>query len=423
MHKTMKKLLLSLVALLGVMNANAQVTETDLSGYDYAFYNTETTVLAGSEVAIPIYMKNAKTVASFQVQVTLPEGIEFKKTNELNADRYDASSDSYMGTVFGGNPQPDGSTMVIGTVLEDKGFKAGDDIIGYITISVPEDFAAGEYPIVYKKANFSGIDNGQTPDKIINEEITSKLVIMSTLVLDENSEELPLFQDGMSANVSVNRTIKAGQWSTIIFPFNISSSNASKIFGSDASYVTFSGYDLEVDDDLAPTGITVNFATKTLNALNPLTAGTPYLVKTTKDITSFELTNVKLASALKDVSVNPTFGGETLDSFTGTFKGSLVKTTVPEDALFITDNKFYYSTGKTNIKGFRAWFELDGVIGKPMISEVKMRIDGDPTSISDIDFVAAPEGIFTIDGKKMNNDVTKLPKGVYIIDGKKVAIK
>ena len=42
---------------------------------------------------------------------------------------------------------------------------------------------------------------------------------------------------------------------------------------------------------------------------------------------------------------------------------------------------------------------------------------------NDIDFVAAPEGIFTIDGKKMNNDVTKLPKGVYIIDGKKVAIK
>ena len=44
--------------------------------------------------------------------------------------------------------------------------------------------------------------------------------------------------------------------------------------------------------------------------------------------------------------------------------GTLVKTTIPADGLFLSDNKFYYSAGKTNIKAFRCWFELDAVLDK-----------------------------------------------------------
>ncbi len=91
--------------------------------------------------------------------------------------------------------------------------------------------------------------------------------------------------------------------------------------------------------------------------------------------------------------------------------------------MFISDNKFWYSTGSTNTKGFRSWLELDGVYGKDMDFGVKMQIDGIVTNINDLDIEKSVEGVYTIDGKKMNNDVTRLPKGVYLINGKKVAVK
>ena len=116
-------------------------------------------------------------------------------------------------------------------------------------------------------------------------------------------------------------------------------------------------------------------------------------------------------------------GGESLDGFTGKFTGSFVKTVIPEDGLFVSGNKFYYSKGATNVKGFRAWLELDGVIGKPMVEEIKMQVDGIVTNINDLNIVKSVEGVFTMDGKKMSNDVTRLPKGVYLINGKKVSVK
>ena len=54
---------------------------------------------------------------------------------------------------------------------------------------------------------------------------------------------------------------------------------------------------------------------------------------------------------------------------------------------------------------------------------VKMQIDGIVTNINDLDIEKSVEGVYTIDGKKLTNDVTRLPKGVYLINGKKVAVK
>lgn len=250
-------------------------------------------------------------------------------------------------------------------------------------------------------------------------------VVEDRIIFDEMAETLPTYAADESANIRMTRTFKANEWSTFVFPFELTKANADAIFGADASFATFSGYDLEVDEEtLAPTGITINFKTRKLSSLVKLASGTPYLVKTTKDITTaFELDSKKLTKEIATVAMTPTMAGEDLDGFTGKFTGSFVKTVVPEDALFISGNKFYYSKGETNIKGFRAWLELDGVIGKPMVSEIKMQVDGIVTNISDLNIENTVEGVYTMDGKKMNNDVTRLPKGVYLINGKKVAVK
>ena len=76
------------------------------------------------------------------------------------------------------------------------------------------------------------------------------------------------------------------------------------------------------------------------------------------------------------------------------------------------------------MKGFRGYFEfVDELADKVIASSVKIQVNGLVTDIQELQFVNTNGAVYTIDGKKMNSDVTKLPKGIYIIDGKKVAIK
>lgn len=48
----------------------------------------------------------------------------------------------------------------------------------------------------------------------------------------------------------------------------------------------------------------------------------------------------------------------------GLLTGTLEKSVIPADGLFVSDNKFWYFTGKTNVKAFRCWFELGAVLDK-----------------------------------------------------------
>ena len=253
-------------------------------------------------------------------------------------------------------------------------------------------------------------------------------VVEDRIIFDEMAEKLPTYTAGEKSNVRVLRTMKAGNWSTIVLPFTITTANLKTAFGNDAEYAYFSGWKAEYDfdnEDYSPKSIEIQFTTKGVTPNVP--GGIAFLVKPSKDVESFEFDNVTMTSTIDENNTTDKHKNTRSDAdgygLTGVFKSTFTATKVPADGLFIRDNKFYYSTGETVLKGFRGWFELGAVLGKDSDFGVKMYIDGIPTAINDIDFVTVPEGFFTIDGKKMNNDVTKLPKGVYIIDGKKVAIK
>lgn len=405
----MKKFLLSLVALLGVMNANAQTT-ADVSGAENAIYVQGGVFPIGSEILLPIKIKNTIQAQAATFYVTLQEGLAFAQ------DPSDETS------IAGEAPYTDHTVMSnINTGM--VALFSGKNVI------LPETFlflhldtegmAPGEYSIKVNNINISNADNA-TEVFVKDVDFVSTIVLTDGLVLDENAETLPV--SSYSGEVTVKRTIKKDKWNTIVLPFTLTKAQAESAFGTDVKLAEFSGFVTDYGDDpdnVVPLGITVNFTTYTLAARTPMRGGTPYLIKTSKDIEEFD---VVLASETKFVNVTDVSKADG-DGTPGKFTGSLVKTVIPEEGLFIRDNKFYYSTGETALKGFRGWFELNAVLDKETDFGVKMFIDGIPTGINDIDFTNTPEGVFTIDGKKMNNDVTKLPKGVYIIDGKKVAIK
>ena len=246
------------------------------------------------------------------------------------------------------------------------------------------------------------------------------------LVFDENSTFMPTFTAGAKENVKMNRTIKANQWSTIVLPFTLTKAKAEAAFGSDVQLAEFSGFTVDYGDDeenVTPLGIALNFSTYTMSAKKPMTGGKTFLIKTSSDITSFEADDCTLVATVTDTEKTDEF------ATAGKFTGSLVKTKVPADGLFIAENKFWYSTGATNIKAFRGWFELDAVLDKETDfgANVGFVIDDEPTTVDGIPAIMtrARGDIYTLQGQYVGRDIElkRLPSGIYIIDGKKMVIK
>jgi hypothetical protein len=145
-------------------------------------------------------------------------------------------------------------------------------------------------------------------------------------------------------------------------------------------------------------------------------AGQPYLIKTTKDIIDgFDVDEVQISNSITNVEKADEFGTN------GSFVGTFTKASVPADALFISGNKFWYSTGTTETKGLRGWFALGAVLDKETDfgSRVIVNfIDDDATAIKGIK-TDGEEEIYTLSGQRVN----KAGKGVYIVNGKKVIKK
>lgn len=237
---------------------------------------------------------------------------------------------------------------------------------------------------------------------------------------DENATSLPTYTDGAIADVTMKRTIKANEWSTIVLPFTLSKAKAEAAFGTDAEFYTFSGFETTIDDEtsLTPIAIIINLAKFELtSALSSISGGVPYLIKTSKAITEIKPDGVKLVAAVKPTSkedVNYNILG-------GKFNGTFVKSKVPNKGLFLSGNQFWYSEGDTDIKAFRGWFDLDAILGEGIsLSRITMNfIDDEATGIKSVNGSGKDDRYFDLQGRR----VKPLKDGLYIQGGKKVLIK
>lgn len=289
------------------------------------------------------------------------------------------------------------------------GSKAFTEAAIAVEFTVDGSLALNEYDVTVTDIVFEGTGgNANVAD------VPFKVTVTDRLTLDEASTVAPAAATGI--NVKVKRSIKAGEWSTICLPFAMNKSQADAAFGSGYVVKQYTGYTATIDEStLIPSAITVNFAEYTLSALKKMQPGTPYLIKTTKDIESFDVDGVNISTVLNDVS-----GAETNYELPGKFKGVLAKSTVPNNGLFISDNKFYYSTGNTNIKAFRGWFELQAVLNVPAGAPVFMNIDGETTGIENIQRTTGDDRYYNLNGQHVEN----LKKGqIYIKNNKKVVVK
>lgn len=432
-NKNMRKyLFLSLLMMLAHVQA-AKAEATDVSTMDNLIYPMPLTAAQGDQsVDLCFAMKNSVEIRGFQFKVFLPEGVTAAKTSTgkfqytLSADRLPEGHDQQA--VFSEHESDEGAYILVTCSSQyDESFSVGDGLVMTFKVNIAADMELGDYPVIIREMKLSETDISKY---YVTDYVEGTLTVEENdgrIKFNEASATLPSYTAGEKGDVTMTRTINKDSWSTIVLPFNLTKANATAIFGSDAKFARFSGFEVDYGDDeenLTPLGINILFDTYTIPNRGKLEGGTPVLVKTTKDIKEpFQVDQVTLTDDIKDETKSDEYGT------TGKFTASLVKTVVPEDGLFIAGNKFYYSTGKTQLKAFRGWFELDAVLGKDTDfgAKIGFYIDGEPTSIEGISVRAPMQkgAVYTVGGQYVGKDVDErqLPKGVYICDGKKYVVE
>lgn len=218
-------------------------------------------------------------------------------------------------------------------------------------------------------------------------------------MLDELSTTAPEMAD--VNYVSVKRTLKAGEWSTVCLPFSMNSEQLSTAFGSDFRVAEFTGY------NKSEGVISINFTDVTA-----MEANHPYIIKVTKDMTRFGVSDVAINPQ------NPVSSPSLNASFVGTYTASTI---IPVGGLYLSSNKFWYSTGNSQSKAFRAYFDLDDKLANLDASRIVMSFgDGTVTGIADNERNYGEDWLFDLQGRR----IKKTPgQGVYIRQGKKLLMK
>ena len=203
--------------------------------------------------------------------------------------------------------------------------------------------AAGNYSV--KVENTTAWSRGYLTSLVVTEP--------SILTIDETATTNSVINDNYrldAQDIQIIRTITAGMYNTICLPFDVSDADLKATFGNDVELLQMAS-------------ATIDGAVLDLNFENVTTGiyrGTPYLIKTSRDIV-----NPIFVDAIIKEKVGQVTSG-TAANFIGTF----IKTTIPEDPnnLFLgaNNNLYFPEGGDMPIKGMRAYFAVTGSSGAPI---------------------------------------------------------
>ena len=205
-------------------------------------------------------------------------------------------------------------------------------------------------------------------------------------------------------DVFLERTLSNSTWSTFCAPFNAAIP---------------SGWTVK---ELSSTAFSAGTLTLNFSDAESIVKGTPYLVKADVEDPTFEGVTQDWTTTHE---VTPAANGGYV-----TFVPVLTPTTLEANdktKLYLGgENTLYYPSQNVQVKGFRAYFQLNNGLTAGDLPESARAFVlnlGDETTGISLTPDPSPEGegsIYTLDGCKVQN-VTR--KGIYIVNGKKTVIK
>ena len=198
-------------------------------------------------------------------------------------------------------------------------------------------------------------------------------------------------------------------------PFAMTAEQVKTAFGDDVKLNDFEGIETDYEGKNI-VGIQVKFNTATAIEENH-----PYLIKVSSLINEFSVNNVSINPVTK-----PTVDKDELyfkgvyfyNSFVGTY---VAETIVPKNNLFLSNNKFWYSTGSTQMKAFRGYFDFMDILSDVENASTRIGFNFDETTgIKEVHGNANVEGTYDLQGRKVEEPTNK---GLYIVNGRKVVKK
>ncbi len=364
----------------------------------------------GGTAKLEIQLENSDEIKAFQFNLVLPDGITV--TNVEKSERLPDGIDLSYNALSTAN-----TYRIIGHQIGDTPFSGTSGCFVYVTLSASDALTVGSNLTGYiSEISLTVIPTDEYEADGSSFEITIVEPADPWVTLDENSTTLPEASDG-ETEIKVKRTLKANQWNSVCFPFAMTEAQVYEAFGEDVQVAEFIEY--ESTDDL--TSINVIFD-EALLAEDGLMANYPYIIKTSKNITEFMVTSVIEPDEENAVAEFTNGRAGSRKEVYGTFYGTLkAGGKVPANCLFLSGGDFWYSTGHSNIKAFRGYFEFVDVLASLETAEsnVKLVFRGETTGIKDVTVETANDDMYDLQGRRIVNP----DKGVYIKNGKKVVIK
>ncbi len=279
------------------------------------------------------------------------------------------------------------------------------------------------------------------------------------VVLDEdqtnvdyiNTQAYSAYANGKKSTVYLHRTLKTGQWNSIVLPIALPGDAISAVFGTGTKVAEFKG----ALDEIHPNRIYF----ETTTDIQPLKL---YIIKPTKEPQA--LLQAVVSSAADDVTLaqgtpcytiaGMSFSLDTDQSFSSKIYGEIGDETYASDVkvqfvgtlvklsddnlipaysyvLNAADGLWYYRTVTTQCKGFRGWLETVDEENELAKGPLQVVIDDEATDVTVIDGVTvdnsarlASQKIYNLNGQLVRTDsTTNLAKGIYIVGGKKVVVR
>ena len=349
---------------------------------------------------------------AFTFKLTLPEGLSFVTDNE-GAPTFAAGTRFSDHSLFAALS---GQTATFGSLSpSNKPISGTSGLLLTVNIAAAESLNIGdELSASLSELTFT------TPEvqEVNFEDVTFDVTVTeSRVLLDETDEDMP--EAAEDVDVRVNRTIAANVWNTLVLPFDMTAEQVKAAFGNDVQLADFTGYEIEEDEDEYVVGIQVNF-----NAVTVIEANRPCLIKVSQNMTSFTLDGVDITPSDEPINAVVKRTKRQWSELIGTY----VVSQVPEDCLFLNSDKFWYSTGKTVMKAYRAYFDFYDLLTEVEEAKSKIRfvVDDEVTSIDGIPSAADKMGaVYNLNGQLIgfDIDVNSLPAGVYIKNGQKIVVK
>jgi hypothetical protein len=357
-----------------------------------------------AELVVSLESNADFSVYAYDFRLYLPAGIEVEQ-NSLGVYQYELKERN-AGHAVNVQATSDGSVQfgVSSPTLALTGNTG--EVLG-ITLRAEDGLAEGTYQAAIKFVTYANKE-AQT---VHPADITFDIEVRNMMILDENAVTPP--ETASNVNVKVLRTINAGEWSTICLPFAMTEEQVTTAFGDDVELGDFTGYTTEEDAGENITGIRVHFDPATA-----IEANHPYIIKVSQAVSEFTADGVDVEPEDEPTVAAVKRTKKQWSEFIGTY---VAGTTVDYQMLFLSGNQFWYSTGQTQMKAFRGYFDFYDVLTEvENAANISFFVGDEATEISLTPNAPVDEGgIYDLQGRKLNGNI-QLPKGVYIQNGKKV---